>query len=57
MRGRKLDYHPRTSWNEPDVHHFFREERSGFYSYMFIDDVTNHIMPYRTHSDSARFFL
>ena len=50
MTKRELDYHPLTLWNVPDEHHFFRSQAGGLYSYMFIEDLTNYIMPYHTHS-------
>ncbi len=50
MRNRKLDYHPLTLWDVPDESHYFYERMDGLYSHMFTEDVTNHIMPYRTHS-------
>jgi len=53
MPRRELDYHPLTLWNVPDDHHFFREEGSGLYSYIFIEDVRTSIMPYHTHSSSG----
>ena len=53
MPKRKLDYHPYTLWNVPDDRHFFREEGSGLYSYMFIEDVTNRVMPYSAHSSRS----
>jgi len=53
MPKRKLDYHPLTLWNVPDVRRFFREEESGLYSYMFVEDVTNHVMPYGTRSSRS----
>jgi hypothetical protein len=53
MPNRELHYHPLAIWNIPDNRHFFREEDSGLYSYMFIEDITNHIMPYYAHSSSS----
>jgi hypothetical protein len=50
MVKKKLEYHPLTLWNVPDERHYFRGKMSGIYSHMFTEDVTNHIMPYRTHS-------
>src|SRR6266487_5511005 len=50
MPRRELDYRPLTLWNIPDDRRFFREEGSGLYSYMFIEDVTNYVMPHSTHS-------
>ncbi len=53
MPRRELNYHPLTLWNVPDNRHFFREEGSGLFSYMFVDDVRTHIMPYRERSNSG----
>jgi hypothetical protein len=53
MSRRLLDYHPLTLWNTSSEDHFFREEGGGIYSYMFVEDVTNHIMPYSTHSSQS----
>ena len=53
MLIRELDYHPLTLWNIPDNRHFFREEGSGLFSYMFVEDIMTHIMPYRERSFSG----
>lgn len=50
MRNRELDYQPLTLWNLPDEPLYFYEKFGGLYSHMFTEDVTNHIMPYRTRS-------
>lgn len=53
MPKRELDYHPITLWNVPSDRNLFREEGGGLYSYIFIEDVRNHILPYRMSSDSG----
>jgi len=53
MPRNELVYHPLTLWNIPSDRHLFREEGGGLYSYIFIDDVRNHILPYNTRSTSG----
>jgi hypothetical protein len=53
MSRRELKFHPTTRRNIPDNRHFFRAEEGGFYSYMFIQDIGTHIMPYSVHSSSG----
>lgn len=56
MPRRELNYHPLTLWNIPDNRNFFREEGSSLYSYMFIEDVMTHIMPFGIRSSSGKSF-
>ena len=50
MPKRKLNYQPLTLWNMPEGPRYFGGGDGGLYSYMFIQDVMNHLTPYHVHS-------
>lgn len=50
MRSRDLKYQQLTSPNVPGDRIFFHTEGSGLYSYMFVEDISNHIMPFGERS-------